>query len=130
MTSGESKLSEIKQHQETEPDEDAEYDTVPPLLRPYPPNQGIDPRYLAGSTRDPPIDTRKSLPLHPKALVNRIRLTENTVRHAVTAVYPSPFVKHIFRFCGGWIGRSVGIDIGSDIRKKVCAITRIHDVGT
>lgn len=48
----------------------------------------------------------------------------------MAVVYSSPLLEHVFRLCGARVGRPVRIDVGADVREKVCAVTGVGDIGT
>ena len=103
-----------KQQQKTQRNKTPQYNPVPPLLRPNPPNQTIKPRYLTSRPNNPPINARQRLPLRPKTLIDRIRLTQHPVRNAMAPVDPIPLVKHVV--CLGVFGVRVAVsgNVGAD----------------
>ena len=52
-----------EQHQATESNEAPQDNPIPPLLRPNPLHQPVNPRYLGRSSSNPPLDATQTLPL-------------------------------------------------------------------
>jgi hypothetical protein len=121
--------SEIEEHEQTKRNERPQHNSIPPLLRPNPPNQPIDPRNLAHHPNDPPIDARQHLPLHPKTLIDRVRLTQHAIRHIMAVIDASPLVEHVFCFGCGGIAGAVGVDVGADGGEEVRAGAGVGDGG-
>lgn len=115
-------LPKIQQHQAAESYKAPQYDSIPPLLRPYAPNQPINSRNLTRRSYNPPINTCQGFPLHAEALIDRISLIDNTVDDAMAVVYSSALLQHIFRLSFRRIGRAVGIDVRADVGKQVLAV--------
>jgi len=121
-------LHEVQKHEEAECNEASQDNSIPPLLGGYPSYQTIQSRYLTRRTNYPPINARQRLPLQSKALIHRISLAQNTIRHIVAIVYPSSLIKHILRLCILRITRMVGINIISYTTQKVRALSTISQV--
>ncbi|KAL8756907.1 MAG: hypothetical protein Q9199_002592 [Rusavskia elegans] len=115
----------IQKHQHTKRHKPRHHKPIPSLLRPNPPNQPIDPRHLPRRPHNPPLHIPQHLPLHAKLLVNRIRLTEHTIRHAVTSIDATAFVEHVVCFCGFGVGGMVGGDVGADGGEEVGALAGV-----
>lgn len=47
----------------------------------------------------------------------------------MAVVYPSPLIEHVFCLCSAGVRGPVGIDVGADVRKEVCAVAGVDDVG-
>ena len=111
-----------QQQQKANCNETPQYNPIPPLLRPNPPNQTIQPGNLTRRPDDPPVDARQRLPLRPETLINRIRLAQHPVRDTVTPIDPVPLVEHVVRFRVGRVRVPVGGDVGADGGEEVGAL--------
>ena len=120
---------EIQEHEKAESDEASHDYPISPLLRRYPPYQTVQSGNLTGSTSDSPVDARQGLSLEPKALIDRIRLTEYAICHVVAVVYPASFAKHILCFRRLWIICMVCVDVAPHICQEVCPVPRFLDLG-
>lgn len=120
---------EVKQHQETEPDEASQNNSISSLLRPDLGHKVVHTRDLTGSTDNTPIDAGESFTLHAKVLVNCIRLAEDAVHHIVAVLDPAAFLEHVFSLSGTGIRCAVGINVGAHIREKVGTVACLGDGG-
>lgn len=120
---------EIEEHQATKRDKASQYNPIPPLLRPYPPKQTINPRNLTRSAHNPPINTRQRLPLRPKVFVHRIRLAQHPIGHAVTIIDAPALVEHVFRLGGFRVRGAVSVDVGADVGEQVGSVAGVGDGG-
>lgn len=89
----------------------------------------IHPGNLTRSPNYPPIDTCQRLPLQPKVLINRIRLTQHPIHHGMALIDPPPLLEHVVCLSGGRVGGAVGIDVGADVGEEVCAVAGLGDGG-
>jgi hypothetical protein len=105
----------VQEHQDTKRNECAHNNSVPPLLRRYPPYQAVQAWHLTCRSCYPPVNTRQCFSLQPKALVHSIRLAEHTIRHVVAVIYPRSLVQHIFGFGGCRVIRVVRIYITPNV---------------
>jgi hypothetical protein len=69
----------VQKQQETQRNEHAQYDGIPPLLGTNPINQIIDAGKLRRGIGDAPINARQRLPLQRKTVIDRIRLAQHTI---------------------------------------------------
>lgn len=93
-------LQKVQQEKKTGSNRAPKDDAISSLLVPNFAHQAVDPRYLTGSSNYSSVDTCQSFPLQAKVLVDSICLTENSVGHVVTVVYPAALIQHILCFCG------------------------------
>lgn len=89
----------------------------------------IHPRNLTRSPHNSPINTRQSLSLQPKILINRVRLTQHPIHHGMALIDPPPLLEHVVRLCSGGVGGAVGVDVGADVGEEVCAVAGLGDGG-
>jgi len=122
-------LSEVKQHQEAEPNETSQNNRIPPLLGPDLPDQIVHSRYLASRTENAAIDTCQSFTLDPEVLVDSIGLAEHTIYHVVTVVYTRALLEHILCLGGARVGSAVGINVRADIGEQIGAVARLCHCG-
>ena len=114
-----------QKQQKTKRDKTPQYNAIPPLLRPNPPNQTIKPGNLTRRPHDPPIDTRQRLPLRAETLIDRIRLTQHPIRNTMAPVDPIPLLEHVVRLGVGGVRIPVGGDVGADGGEEIGALAGI-----
>lgn len=115
-------LHEPKENNEAECDKAAHDDAVSSLSRRYPADNGIDAWNLASSESDAPVNAGQRLPLQVEAVVDGVRLAEDTVRHVVAVVDAIALVKHVLCLGGFRVAGAVLVDVVADIGQQVCPV--------
>lgn len=110
---------EEEEEKETKGNKAPHNNTISPLPRRYSVNQGIHPRYPTRSHCNPSINTRQRLPLHEKAIIDRVRLAQHAIHHVVATVNVVPLIEHVLRLRRLGIIRAVVADVGLHIGEEI-----------
>lgn len=115
-------LQNEPEEDEAKRDKAAHNNTVSSLLCRYPANQCVDTGHLARSQCNPALNVGQRLALQSKAIVDRIRLAQDAIRHGMAVVNAVALLEHVF--CLGSLGvvGAVLVNVGADIGQKVGAI--------
>ena len=122
-------LVEVKQHQETEPNETSQDNRIPPLLGPDLAHQIVHAGHLAGCADNATIDARQIFALDPEILVDGVGLAKHAVHHIVAVVDPPALLEHVVCFGGAGVRIAVGVDVGADIGEQIGAVARLRHCG-